>query len=248
MYRSVHLSLLYRLVYNCQQLVLKKLFRWVYQPRLIGEIIMVAGRQRSFCKTQALENAMKIFWQKGYAGASLADLTAAMGINKPSMYSAFGNKEQLFIDAVEYYIEQHATPLTNSLHVDGSLKDRLHAYVSNVIKGQCGGDDVKVCSGDAPKGCFISTSITESESADFPERAKESVIKLRDFSEHYLTDFLTEEQQAGHLDKSADPAGIAQYLVTLMHGTAAMARGGKSQQELLQTIDTALNIFDSQLN
>ncbi len=204
---------------------------------------MVAGRQRSFCKTQALENAMRVFWKKGYAGASLSDLTTAMGINKPSMYSAYGNKEQLFIAAVEYYIEHHARPLTSVLHEEGTLNERISNYLMRVIDGQCGGDSVKVCTGNVPNGCFISSTISESESDDFPQQARDAVYRMRDFAEHYLIDFLAAEQKAGSLDASVDVKAIALYLVTLMHGTAAMARGGKSKQELLSTINTTLKLI-----
>ena len=65
---------------------------------------MAAGRPRAFDKEKALEAAMLVFWRNGYAGTSMADLTDAMGINKPSLYAAFGNKEQLFVAAVEQYM------------------------------------------------------------------------------------------------------------------------------------------------
>ena len=68
---------------------------------------MVSGRRKSFDEDQALGSAMEVFWAKGYVGASLSDLTKSMGINKPSMYSTFGNKEALFIKATEYYIEHN---------------------------------------------------------------------------------------------------------------------------------------------
>ena len=204
---------------------------------------MVAGRQRSFCKTQALENAMRVFWKKGYAGASLTDLTTAMGINKPSLYSAYGNKEQLFIAAVEYYIEEHAKPLTNVLHESGSLKERISNYLLHVIDGQCRGETVTICGGDVPSGCFISSTISESESDDFPEQARDVVYKMRDFSEHYLTDFLATEQSEGNLANDVDVKAMAQFLVTIMHGTAAMARGGKTKDELISTINTTLNVL-----
>jgi AcrR family transcriptional regulator len=64
---------------------------------------MTAGRRRSFDEAQALETAMRVFWRRGYQGTSLSDLTAALGINKPSLYAAFGNKEQLFARALAHY-------------------------------------------------------------------------------------------------------------------------------------------------
>src|SRR3982751_3867923 len=64
---------------------------------------MTRGRPRNFDPDKALDRALKVFWKKGYQGASLPDLTKAMGINRPSMYAAFGNKEELFRKALERY-------------------------------------------------------------------------------------------------------------------------------------------------
>ncbi len=71
---------------------------------------MSAGRKRTFDEEQALEAAMRVFWQKGYVGTSLSDLTAALGINKPSLYAAFGNKEQLFASALARYGSRYGLP------------------------------------------------------------------------------------------------------------------------------------------
>ena len=69
---------------------------------------MAAGRPRSFCKNQALDRALEVFWRQGFEGASICDLTEAMGINPPSLYAAFGNKEQLFRQALDRYAEVYA--------------------------------------------------------------------------------------------------------------------------------------------
>ena len=66
---------------------------------------------------------------------------------------------------------------------------------------------------------------------------------MRDFSEHYLTDFLATEQSEGNLANDVDVKAMAQFLVTIMHGTAAMARGGKTKDELISTINTTLNVL-----
>ena len=96
---------------------------------------MAGGRQRSFDKQQALENAMRVFWQKGFIGASLMDLTESMGINKPSMYAAFGNKEQLFIQATnqpkfpiyastenEFFLKVVKASITFTKNEEGKIK------------------------------------------------------------------------------------------------------------------------------
>ena len=194
---------------------------------------MAGGRQRTFDETDALEKAMNVFWKNGYIGASLADLTAGMGINKPSMYAAFGNKEQLFILATQHYIENYAQPLAQHLHTDKPLRERLRDYLSQAIAGQC--------NASGPKGCYIALCVSESAGDTLPEKAMASVIEARDFSENYLIGFLVGEMEKGHLDSSADCRSLARYLITLLHGTASMARGGKSFEELSVVIDTVLS-------
>ncbi|VAW47613.1 Transcriptional regulator, AcrR family, partial [hydrothermal vent metagenome] len=125
---------------------------------------MAGGRQRSFDKQQALENAMRVFWQKGYIGASLMDLTESMGINKPSMYAAFGNKEQLFIQATQNYLENYASGHAIHLeHQEFRLVLRLKNYLMSAVASQCGKD--------GPKGCFLSVCVTEAASQDMPVNA-----------------------------------------------------------------------------
>ena len=70
-----------------------------------GETILSVGRPREFNVEKALDRALKVFWRKGYEGASLPELTKAMGINRPSMYAAFGNKEALFRQAIDRYVD-----------------------------------------------------------------------------------------------------------------------------------------------
>src|SRR6266481_5755440 len=74
------------------------------------------GRPRAFDVDQALEAALKVFWAKGYEGASLPDLTRAMGINRPSLYAAFGNKQSLFKKALQRYINGHASYVQDALN------------------------------------------------------------------------------------------------------------------------------------
>jgi len=117
---------------------------------------MVGGRKREFDKTEALEQAMRVFWQKGYLGASLSDLTEGMGINKPSLYSAFGNKEALFIHATEFYLEHHAKQHLRFLHEEKPLQQRLSNYLQSVVAAQF--------TEIYPKGCYISFCLSESAS------------------------------------------------------------------------------------
>ena len=96
---------------------------------------MAAGRQREFDKQIALDAAMELFWSNGYSGTSLSDLTNAMGINKPSLYAAFGNKEALCISALNQYVSKYGSPHMEELNAPNkSLRSRLTAYLKSIAR------------------------------------------------------------------------------------------------------------------
>ncbi|WP_223787974.1 TetR/AcrR family transcriptional regulator [Marinicella meishanensis] len=198
---------------------------------------MAGGRQRSFDKQQALEQAMRVFWQKGYVGASLMDLTTSMGINKPSMYAAFGNKEQLFILATQNYLQNYAADHAVFLHQpDTPLITRLKNYLMSAVASQCGKD--------GPKGCYLSVCVTEAAAEDMPAAAQQTIHQAKGLAEQTLTQFFQQAQAEQQLSETHDPVVLAQYFVTWLHGTAAMARADKCLTELEATIDLALKVIE----
>jgi AcrR family transcriptional regulator len=201
--------------------------------KLFFEVFMAAGRQRTFKKEEALDKAMHVFWKKGYVGASLSDLTNSMGINKPSMYSTFGNKEQLFVQATDHYIEQYAKPHVRFLLEEGKpLGERVRNYMESTLAAQC--------DNQGPKGCYISLCVAESAGESIPEMATATIESARDFGSTYLTQFFTDEIHKQNLPSDRNPSEMALFLITILHGTAALARGGKSFEELEPLLDQAL--------
>jgi len=197
---------------------------------------MAGGRKLGFDKEEALDKAMRIFWKKGYVGTSLSDLTNGLGINKPSLYSAFGNKEQLFIQTSQHYFEKYAEIHSRQLSSEGSVKERLSRFLTSVISQQC--------SDDTPKGCYVSLCISESVGEMYPPEAAELIEEANHYSEKLLNDFLTAEQKKETISKEIDVTEVARYLTTFIHGTAAMARGGRNKEDLLSLVDKAVNIID----
>mgnify|MGYP000235546144 FL=1 len=129
---------------------------------------MVGGRKRNFDKQEVLAKATLVFWQKGFIGASMTDLTDGMGINKPSLYSTFGNKAGLFVSATEYYVEHYGAPHFELLNDDKiSLNQRLNNYIFSVIDMQC--------DANLPSGCFISLAAGETASNEMPEEAIDAI-------------------------------------------------------------------------
>jgi AcrR family transcriptional regulator len=191
---------------------------------------MPAGRKRLFDKEFALQNAMKVFWKKGYVGTSLSDLMDVMQINKPSMYAAFGNKEALFVAALNQYAVEFGAPHLVYLTSDkANLKTKIRDFLLSVTD--------MVCNPQLPGGCFIANSTYEAGGGCLPNVAVDAVTTINLSSTQQLVDLLQAEPQKQQSALSMKPAVLANYLMTLQYGLAAMARRGTSKQDLSVMID-----------
>lgn len=196
-------------------------------------MLVVSGRKKSFDENVALRAAMDVFWAKGYVGASLTDLTQSMGINKPSMYSAFGNKEALFIKATKLYVESNMGAHLNALFENGvPLDKRLKNYMMSIISVQC--------ESDQPKGCFLVLCQSELIGGDIPQAAASLLKDIETAPKKLLVDLFNEEAEAISLKLNLNANGNALSLYTTLKGTAAMARAGVTLAELEYVVDTSL--------
>lgn len=194
---------------------------------------MAGGRKKLFDEQTALEAAMNVFWKKGYAGASLTDLTQSMGINKPSMYSAFGNKESLFIKATQCYIETKVTPHVALLSQEGvSFKHRLKNHMMSVVSMQCSNDQVK--------GCYLALCQSELLSDDIPAQAQVILKKADVMTNDLYTNLFKNDLGSIELGlhNNADANGLSIY--TILKGTASMGRSGIDEIKLEYSIDRML--------
>ncbi|AOW78932.1 TetR family transcriptional regulator [Colwellia sp. PAMC 20917] len=176
---------------------------------------------------------MNVFWQKGYVGASLTDLTKEMGINKPSMYSAFGNKEALFVKATQCYIDTKMKPHMALLFApDISLKNRLKNHMMSIVTMQC--------SDEQAKGCYLVLCQSELVSGEIPEQAKLILKDAEVIPKQLYVDFFNQDLEAIALglNKNADANSLSVY--TLLKGTASMARSGVPKSQLEYTVDSML--------
>jgi AcrR family transcriptional regulator len=186
---------------------------------------MTAGRKRGFDKEKALKAAMLVFWEKGYAGASLADLTTSMGINKPSLYAAFGNKEQLHRRALELYSEHYGRP-NLSILLDDSLpvRGRLEIFLESVARTQF--------DQDLPGGCLVSSCVSETASGTLPADTVDEVKSMRVMTENTLIECFDKAKASGELNKDFDSKINAVLIGLMIHGSAVMARSGKPLEEV----------------
>ncbi len=190
------------------------------------------GRPRAFCVDQALDQALKVFWRKGYEGTSLSDLTAAMGINRPSLYAAYGNKEALFRKALDRYMEGAAEILRESMEKPTARGAVEHLLLSSADGATCP---------DNPHGCLtVRCALSSSEAADC---IRLEMIRRRVDGESILCRRLEQAQAEGDLPADVVPADLARYVMTVHQGMSVQAAGGASGEQLRQVVGMALKAW-----
>jgi AcrR family transcriptional regulator len=175
------------------------------------------GRPREFCVDEALAQALRVFWSKGYEGASLTDLTDAMGITRPSLYAAFGNKEALFRKALD-------APTARD------VAERLLRGALEMQTSDC-----------EPRGCLrVISSVACGVEA---ESIREEVIARRKSSSDALIARFEKAEAAGELPEHMNAEGLSGYLVALLQGLALQAGAGASREELERLVETSLAVW-----
>lgn len=190
------------------------------------------GRPRGFDIDEALDNAMLTFWQRGYEGASLVDLTGAMGITKTSMYAAFGNKEDLFRKAVDRYLEGPAAYEARAVQ-EPTVRAVAEAFLRGVVDTTTGPG--------RPHGCLlVQAALPESDGA---QGAHELLRGVRSASRERLVARFQRAVDEGDLPADADPGALARYLTTVGSGLAVQAANGASREELEDVVEATLRTW-----
>jgi len=188
------------------------------------------GRPRAFDPDAALDRAMHVFWAKGYEGASLADLTRAMRINRPSLYAAFGNKEQLFRKVLDRYMDGPVAFVGKAL-----TAPKARDVVEEIFLGTARmGDDPRI-----PAGCLMVHGALACGDAS----VRKEVAARRDASEAALRRRFQQAKREGDLPKNADPGDLAGYVMTVVRGMAVQSAGGASSDQLRRVAQIALRAW-----
>ncbi|MFC5749439.1 TetR/AcrR family transcriptional regulator [Actinomadura rugatobispora] len=187
---------------------------------------MPGGRPRAFDADAALDRALEVFWRQGYEGTSLSDLTGAMGINRPSMYAAFGNKEQLFVKALDRY---GSGPGAYAGQAVGA--PTVREVVERMVEGA-----VALTTGpDTPLGC-LSVNTVHACGPDSVGVRRETVARRMAGEAALRRRF----EGASDLPEGCDPAALARLVLTVCDGIAVQAASGRTREELRQVARLAV--------
>jgi AcrR family transcriptional regulator len=196
--------------------------------------VMPKGRPREFDADAALGKALEVFREKGYEGASLPDLTKAMGINRPSLYAAFGNKEALFRKALDRYAAERGCAMEATLAEPSARRavERLLRESADALTAP-----------RSPRGCLLvqgALSCGDDAGAvrdELASRRAAGVVTLRRRFERAVAE--------GDLPKDADAAALARFVSTVLQGMSVQAAGGATRAELRRVAETAMRAWPS---
>jgi AcrR family transcriptional regulator len=191
------------------------------------------GRRLTFDIDDALDAAMKVFWEKGYEGASLDDLTEAMGIGRPSLYHSFGCKEQLFRQVLRRYERQKLGFVWRALRLP-TVREVIPAFVGGFLK-------LATCP-LAPKGCLGTHAAIACSDEAAPIRTH--IMWRRDVYLRALSRRFRKARADGDIPSNADPAVLAAYVVTIVNGLALQAKYGLDDMLLNKTASMAMTIIE----
>lgn len=192
------------------------------------------GRPREFCVDQALTAALRVFWSKGYEGASLTDLTEAMGITRPSLYAAFGNKEALFKKAFDLYEREKLAYIQEALAAPTArgVAERLLRGNLAMLTEEC-----------TARGCLsvISSMACGAES----ESVRGEVVARRAVWNAAVVDRFKRATAEGDLPPDVDPEGLSRLLSAMLQGISIQHGDGATKAQLEQLIETSLALWPS---
>ena len=192
----------------------------------------MAGRPKHFDENQSLEQAMELFWEKGYDCAGISDLEKALGIGRQSIYNTFGDKRQLFLKAFQHYAQTRRAGMIALLQKDGTAEEKVNRFLTALITAQCK---------DKRSGCLLANSVSSSLQTD-PEASAivdNSLKRLHKEIANCLTETVAE---------SKERSKTAWVLVNTAQGLCLLSKAGQSKNTLTGIKNKTLSLVFNSTN
>ncbi|MDY0884678.1 TetR/AcrR family transcriptional regulator [Dongia soli] len=193
---------------------------------------MRTGRPRGFDRDQALQIAMEMFWQRGFAATSIADLCAALGIAPPSLYACFGSKEDLYEACISHYMNNMGPRVWGGFQKAATARDAVEAFLQDSAEELPGMNK--------PAGCMVTLAYAGGEGS---ERLNQVVEDARRESFLLVERRIKKAIAQGEIGKKADPAAIARYVLSVQQGMSIQARDGATAEELREVASAAMKAW-----
>lgn len=191
------------------------------------------GRPRCFDLDEALDRSLLLFWEKGFQNTSLDEIAAAVGVKKPSLYAAFGDKETLFRKVLQRYSGKLSEPV-QALDRYDDIREAVSAFIELGITAGC--------SQGHPRGCLLASAFADSTL--LPANLAKEIRALVNQADQAVAQRLKKAIHDGQLPADFDTKGTARFLTTLMHGVALRIRAGESRANLQGVKKAALRCLD----
>ncbi|WP_410016122.1 TetR/AcrR family transcriptional regulator [Sodalis sp. C49] len=190
------------------------------------------GRPRSFDREAVLDRAMRLFWLRGYESTSMAELLKVMQVTTPSVYSAFGDKEHLFLEAIARYIDGPARYQAEALK-EKTARAAVERILSQAVES--------IADTSTPPGCMLALSVINCSAASEPVR--KIVNEARQETERALCRRIAQGIAEGDVPAQTDAGALAGFFATVLYGLSIKAKEGISAHEARAVVDTAMRAW-----
>lgn len=191
------------------------------------------GRPRVLDRDVGLDVAARLFWEHGYEGTSIAELTKAMGVTPPSLYATFGSKEELYRQALDHTIERESKRRCEALQAEMTAYEAIAFYLYDVVQG--------ISDPDKPRGCIVSTAVLQHSEEN--KSVARDVAARREVSIQTVKARFDRAVSEGELPADTDTDALARFYAAVVQGMAAQACDGACTERLKRLADIALSAW-----
>jgi TetR/AcrR family transcriptional regulator, transcriptional repressor for nem operon len=192
------------------------------------------ARIREFDTDKAVAQAMELFWERGYEGTSLQDLTEGLAIGRGSLYASFGSKDGLYQAALERYRQECVGPMLRALSVDADVRGALRGLLTVLV--------TDAVADERRRGCMVVNAATERVPHD-PATSR-TVREVLQGNADALTEALTAARERGELAVDVDPLAVGGFLATFISGLRVASKANPDEMALMRSVEVALSVLD----